>query len=101
MFKNICHIVDDQLQWMSYYNFQKKIVSLSKIRKLFWNQNRHIWGGQRKGKMLFDHSFCLQKDVFWIFPILGVKGVFYGFFGFFFQIPKPVLESEQAHLGVK
>ena len=68
------------------------------IWKLFWNQNRHIWGGQRKGKNQFDHSLCLLKDVFRIFPILGVKGVFFGFFGFF-QNPKTVLESEQAHLG--
>ena len=30
-----------------------------KIQKLFWNQNRHIWGGQRKEKNRFDHSFCL------------------------------------------
>ena len=51
-------------------------------------------GGQRKEKK-FDHSFCLQKDVFWMFPILSVKGVFFGFFLDFFQNSKPVLESEK------
>ena len=30
-----------------------------KIRKLFWNQNRHIWGVKEKEKNQLGHSFFL------------------------------------------
>merc|ERR1711867_199771 len=58
---------------------------------MFWNHNWHIWGGQRKGKNQFDHSFWhfwILGGPFWLFLDLGK---FLGFVNIIFGISIHIL----------
>ena len=61
------------------------------------SEQAHL-GGYRKGKNWFDQSFCLQKEVFWIFQFLD----FFEFFWMFSKNRKLLFGNQNRHIwGVK
>ena len=71
-------------------------TDIFKIGKLFWNQNRYVWGVKEKEKK-FNHSLWLWK-IFLEFFKFGAKGVFLNFYWTFVDW-ETVLELQLEYLG--
>ena len=62
------------------------------------SEQAHFGGSKKRKKMIWPLFLPLKNVFFWIFPIFGVKGVFWILFWIFKNL-KSVLESQKAHLG--
>ena len=90
--------------FLSFSNFRWKrglfwiFIGLLWSLKIVWESQMVYLGGSKKRKKSIWPLLMALKNVFWVFPIFGKKGVFFIFIGLFWNL-RIVLESQLAYLG--